>query len=70
MSTCACSHDFIDEELSEIGCSAYLHIKQAGEGRKGWGPILLPFPINQLKASPHFLAHLASFAMRTAKPES
>lgn len=57
MATCAPSHAFINGELSDVGCSAYSHIKQAEEEM----PTLLLFDINQLKASLHLLLHLFSF---------
>lgn len=56
MATCAPSYAFINGELSGVGCSAYSHIKQAG----GEMPSLLPFDINQLKASLRLLLHLFS----------
>lgn len=60
MATCAPSYAFINGELSGVGCSAYSHIKQAGGV-----PALLPFDINQLKASLRLLLHLFSSVART-----
>lgn len=62
MATCASSHAFINGGLSGVGFYAYSHIKQEGWGRLG---SLLPFDINQVKASPHLLLNLFSAALRT-----
>lgn len=66
IATCAPSHAFINGELSGVGCSAYSHIKQAG----GEMPSLLPFDINQLRASLHLLLHLFSSALLCMSPLS
>lgn len=56
----------INGELSGVGCSAYSHIKQAEEEM----PTLLPFDINQPKASLHLPLHLFSSVPLSIKPLS
>lgn len=43
-----------------------LHIRILNRKKGGGVPILLPFDINQLKASLRLLLHLFSFALKTA----